>query len=105
MTRQELIGVYNYDNHGYVNSPNLSIAVLCADITNFTSYSQLAVRPCQLPPASAGPYWILYFDEATGLGLVSGGPPTETTPNGQCRTGEGVDGSGLWIFTREQVHD
>ena len=99
-----MVGVYNYDNHGHVNSyPNISIAILCADIQNFTSYSELAVRPCELPPASAGPYWILYYNESQGLGLVSGGPPTEIARDGLCKTGEGEDNSGLWIFTREQV--
>jgi hypothetical protein len=99
---QTLIGVYNYDNHGEVNSESYSAAVLCAEIKNFTTYSELAVYECPFPE-SAGPYWILYFNDTSGLGLVSGGPPTISTPNGQCKTGEGVDGSGLWIFTREQV--
>ena len=46
-------------------------------------------------PTAGGPYdWA----------LVSGGAPTKKFPDG-CRTGTGVNGSGLWAFTREQVAD
>lgn len=47
---------------------------------------------------------ILTFSEFRWA-LVSGGPPTEMTPSGKCRTGSGVNGSGLWIFTRAQKRD
>ena len=35
--------------------------------------------------------------------LVSGGLPKETSENGYCATGDGINNSGLWIFTREKV--
>ena len=34
---------------------------------------------------------------------MSGGPPKNPGANGYCKTGEDVNDSGLWIFTREQV--
>ena len=98
---QVLIGVYNYENDGSVNGP-ATTAPLCADV-NGPVDTQLGVRLCELPPSTDGPYWILYFNETSGLSLVSGGAPDVATPDGYCRTGEGESGSGLWIFTREQV--
>ena len=98
---QVLIGVYNYENDGSVNGP-ATTAPLCADV-NGPVDTQLGVRLCELPPSTDGPYWILYFNESSGLSLVSGGAPDVATPDGYCRTGEGESGSGLWIFTREQV--
>ena len=46
------------------------------------------------------PYWILDFDNVRGLGLVSGGPPTDKTLLG-CEPAQ--DTMGLWIYTRQQV--
>lgn len=65
--------------------------------------SKLAVAPCFLGPKRwvAGDYWIIDYDEEEGYALVSGGQPTIPTANG-CRTGTGINDSGLWIFTREQ---
>jgi hypothetical protein len=36
---------------------------------------------------------------------LAGGAPTHTGTNGTCTTGTGVNGSGLWIFTRKQKRD
>ena len=41
------------------------------------------------PPAVAG-------------ALISGGQPTHEAPGG-CRTGSGINDSGLWIFLRSKV--
>jgi hypothetical protein len=66
---------------------------------------QAEVAPCFLPSSFAGPYWIVAFSVQEGWALVSGGPPTLPGANGTCRTGTGVNGSGLWIFTRQQRRD
>ena len=72
--------------------------------------AKLEVAPCFLPPSlAAGPYWVVAYDETVGYALVSGGQPTvpSTAYPGTCSTGgaETVNGSGLWIFTREQKRD
>ena len=76
---------------------------LCAFQKDPTDPAKLAVAPCWLGPKSwfAGDYWIIAYDEAEGYALVSGGQPTISTPEG-CRTGTGINDSGLWIFTRQQ---
>jgi hypothetical protein len=35
--------------------------------------------------------------------LVSGGLPKNEGQDGYCKTGEGINNSGLWIFTREKM--
>jgi lipocalin len=74
---------------------------LCAKVVN-EARGQLKVGPCFLPPflpGATGAYWVLAFDNAKGYALISGGPPT-VEGEGGCRTGSGVNGAGLWIFTR-----
>jgi len=87
---------------------------LCADY-NKDIPSQLKVAPCFLPKIFAGPYWIVAYQEETdnndGYALVSGGQPRNLVPdestcgeNGTaacCKTGDGVNNSGLWILTRQ----
>ena len=64
-------------------------------------------------PGISGPYWIVATSGDTtapdAWSVISGGPPT-TPSNGACRTGRDgpqtfldVNGSGLWIFTRQPV--
>mmetsp|Transcript_42278 Transcript_42278/g.88331 ORF Transcript_42278/g.88331 Transcript_42278/m.88331 type:complete len:360 (-) Transcript_42278:229-1308(-) len=65
---------------------------------------KLEVAPCFLPSAFAGPYWVVDYDEGAGYALISGGAPT-VQADGGCKTGSGTNGSGLWIFTREQKRD
>lgn len=65
----------------------------------------LQVAPCFLPTGLAGAYWVVAFDVDEAWALVSGGAPTHPGTNGTCRTGTGVNGSGLWIFTRRQQRD
>ena len=78
-------------------------SMLCAKVVD-KSRGQLAVAPCFLPSFLAGPYWVIAYDEAAGYALISGGPPKIATDAG-CTTGTGTNGSGLWIFTREQKRD
>lgn len=76
---------------------------LCAKVVD-KSRGKLEVAPCFLPTALAGPYWVLDYNEAEGYALISGGAPKEAAEGG-CRTGTGTNGSGLWIFTRQQKRD
>lgn len=81
-------------------------AFLCAyQEEEETMASKLMVAPCFLPKELAGPYWVVAYDESQGYALISGGQPT--IPNGAegCRTGEGINNSGLWIFTRSPVRN
>lgn len=85
---------------------------LCADYDE-DKPSRLKVAPCFLPSNFAGPYWIVDYkeDNENGYALISGGSPTFvvegdvscgiTGTEQCCRTGSGINNSGLWIFTRK----
>jgi len=78
---------------------------ICGKVVNATG-GKLAVAPCFIPSELSGPYWVVAFSVEEGWALVSGGPPTlPGLHQGTCKTGTGVNGSGLWIFTRQQVRD
>merc|ERR1719335_1177397 len=80
---------------------------ICARGTNSSDPAKLEVGPCFLPRLkgfTTGPYWVLAYNETQGYALVSGGQPSLKGPGG-CRTGSGVNGAGLWIFTRQQQRD
>jgi lipocalin len=66
---------------------------------------KLEVAPSFLPAFLSGEYWVIDYDESDGYALVSGGPPKLAGENGLCRTGSGVNGAGLWIFTRQQARN
>jgi len=76
---------------------------ICAKIVDAAT-GKLEVAPCFLPSAAAGPYWVIAYSEEEGYALISGGPP-KTASAGGCQMGTGVNGSGLWIFTRKQQKD
>jgi len=76
---------------------------ICAKIVD-AAKGQLKVAPCFLPTFTAGEYWVIAYDEAAEWALISGGPPTVSAPGG-CQNTQGVNGSGLWIFTRKQHRD
>merc|ERR1719231_42033 len=97
------VKVFNYLNVDEVNGKVMSTNI-CGTVEDQAQPAELTVAPCFLPTFLGGPYWILYFDNEAGLGLVSGGQPTIETENG-CRTGTGVNGSGLWIALRTQERD
>eukprot|EP00746_Dinoflagellata_sp_MGD_P080672 gnl/MRDRNA2_/MRDRNA2_32178_c0_seq1.p1 gnl/MRDRNA2_/MRDRNA2_32178_c0~~gnl/MRDRNA2_/MRDRNA2_32178_c0_seq1.p1 ORF type:complete len:218 (-),score=44.77 gnl/MRDRNA2_/MRDRNA2_32178_c0_seq1:400-1053(-) len=78
-------------------------SLLCAKVVD-EQKGQLEVAPCFLPTALSGPYWVIAYSEQEGYALISGGPPTIAAEGG-CRTGTGVNNSGLWIFTRKQQKD
>jgi lipocalin len=79
---------------------------LCAFQTgdSGTDLSKIKVAPCILPKLFAGPYWVIAYDEDEGYALISGGQPTIDTGNG-CKTGDGTNNSGLWIFLRTPSRD
>jgi lipocalin len=107
---------YQIDVQNYAEDKdgNTAGGGLCADY-NDDIPSQLTVAPCFLPKFLSGPYWVVAYDETAGYALISGGQPDEIVPdesgcggttNGTCcRTGTGINSSGLWIFSRSRVRD
>lgn len=114
------IGVYNVARNA---AGEEMVGELCASTstTKGESSGKLQVAPCFLPKWFAGPYWIVDYQEdpVDGYALISGGQPTTIVPSSQddddveaedcgldgtspcCKTGDGVNNSGLWIFTRQ----
>jgi len=76
---------------------------ICAKIYD-KSAGKLGVAPCFLPTEFSGDYWVIDWSDEEGYALISGGAPTHVAAGG-CRTGTGVNGAGLWIFTRQQKRD
>lgn len=103
----------NVFNHAETAGGEISGGNLCADSDEETP-SQLKVAPCFLPQLFAGPYWVVSYREGSddGYALVSGGQPenvvegeTDCGPGGTdacCKTGEGINRSGLWVLTRQR---
>jgi lipocalin len=79
-------------------------AELCAYQIEGQDVGKLAVAPCFLPKFASGDYWVIDYNEDKGYALISGGQPTIKTENG-CKTGDGTNNSGLWIFTRDQARN
>ena len=103
-----VLAVHNFENVGGVNQgiegPQIT---LCARVADPDTRGALSVAPCFLPNFAAGPYWVLAVGTNNAgeytWGVVSGGNPTVQYNDG-CTTKEtGVNGSGLWIFTRAPV--
>jgi lipocalin len=100
------VAVHNYAEG--VDPPHVpydSGKKICAKVVD-QARGKLEVAPCFLPTLLAGEYWVIAYDEAAGYALISGGAPKISTEAG-CRTGgaDKTNGSGLWIFTREQKRD
>jgi len=100
--------VHNYAEdvappHKAHDSANLFGGGICAKIVD-KSTGKLEVAPCFLPTFTSGAYWVIDWSDAEGWALISGGPPTHSAAEG-CRMGSGTNGSGLWIFTRQQKRD
>eukprot|EP00529_Nitzschia_sp_RCC80_P028106 CAMPEP_0113460220 /NCGR_PEP_ID=MMETSP0014_2-20120614/10870_1 /TAXON_ID=2857 /ORGANISM="Nitzschia sp." /LENGTH=264 /DNA_ID=CAMNT_0000351857 /DNA_START=375 /DNA_END=1169 /DNA_ORIENTATION=- /assembly_acc=CAM_ASM_000159 len=107
---------------------NTSGGNLCANF-NDDDPSKLNVAPCFIPQLWSGPYWVVAYNETAGYALISGGQPDEVVPDETgcggssssdssgdgsssppssyscCRTGTGINGSGLWIFSRSRDRD
>lgn len=112
------VAVLNTANEGAVDGPrtNERKTKLRAVVPDETVPSKLAVGPRFVPSAFYGPYWVLAVKPSDApLGeddpekprgydwaVVSGGQPNVPGGNDTCRTSlTGVNGSGLWIFTRD----
>lgn len=109
--------VLNYGNSGGVNegvmgtSPDgCAFSNLCAEQE---SGGRLKVAPCLLglgPTLIGGPYWVLAVAPDYSWAIISGGQPDQVRqeePEVLCTTKEGlpvidINGSGLWLFTRER---
>ena len=108
--RGKVISVYNYANYKKVNgiSTNNS-TVLCARQPNSLSPEKLLVAPCFLPNIFGGNYWILAAGPETynyQWAIIIGGQPNVRITNTTCTTKEeGINGSGLWLFSRKRVLD
>ena len=108
------IHVANYANKGKVNGKvensdkNVPFGGICGDVTS--APAKLSVGPCGLPawvPGARGPYWVVAAGPSPvkyEWALISGGQPTHEAPGG-CRTGMGINDSGLWVFLRSRVRD
>merc|ERR1719282_283730 len=104
LTGPTSVKVFNYANKDKVNG-DVHDANLCATVPNTQVPAKLEVGLCLLPKSLYGPYWVVIAGpDPSGYeyALISGGQPTIDTGNG-CRTGSGVNGSGLWIFSRTPV--
>jgi len=111
------VHVANYANEGGVNGKvydsDKQVGILggiCGDLDDPSEPSKLSVGPCNLPswlPGARGSYWIIAAGPSSShyeYALVSGGQPTHRADGG-CRTGMGINDSGLWIFTRKAMRD
>ncbi len=78
---------------------------ICAAPGDPNDAAKLQVAPCFLPTLFAGPYWVIEYNETEGYALVSGGQPTIPTTGGKCKNGDGVNGSCIFLFTRNQQRD
>ena len=103
-----VIAVYNYANTDSVNGTpqNKGNFTLCARQTNTSDPANILNAPCFLPNYFAGPYWVLAAGPHRSnysWAIVSGGSPDVKYSDGNCSPSiSGVNGSGLWLFTRER---
>merc|ERR1712039_601848 len=105
----EVIEVYNQANQGAVNGPlqNDDEQTLCARLQDESEPGKLSVAPCFLPNLFSGAYWIIAIGR-NGSGqydwaVVIGGEPTEKFHDGCTTTTTGINGAGLWLFSRTPV--
>jgi len=121
------VKVHNYANINHTNGPVddsdvhvKSLGGICGKVQDTDQPAKLAVGPCKLGILSRfvyGPYWVLATGGNDCVGdacatpsgdyewaLISGGQPTHQAPGG-CRTGTGVNKSGLWIFQKSPVRN
>jgi hypothetical protein len=104
----DVLHVYNYGNLNMVNGENENSGnfTLCARQPYVNDTARILNAPCFLPNSFAGPYWVLAagpYSYNYSWAIVSGGEPNVTYGDGNCSTSlKGVNGSGLWLFTREK---
>jgi lipocalin len=111
------IQVNNYGNQDVVNGTNtIDGSCFAQDLcARQLDGGSLQVAPCLFGftfGLVAGPYWIVAVADDYSWSIVSGGKPNEVLEevDGRtfCTTKEGcsfldINGSGLWLFTRDKV--
>lgn len=121
------VKVHNYANINHTNGPVddsdqhvKSLGGICGISKDKSTPAKLEVGPCDLSIISRfafGPYWVVAAGDLSCIGadcnqpegdyewaFVSGGQPTHKTSGG-CIPGTGVNDSGMWIFTKNNVRD
>merc|ERR1712100_696034 len=121
------VKVHNYANINHTNGPVddsdvhvKSLGGICGISKDRTTEAKLEVGPCDLSIISRfafGSYWVVAAGDLSCIGadcaqpegdyewaFVSGGQPTHKTSGG-CIPGTGVNDSGMWIFTKNNVRD
>ena len=108
----KVLSVYNYATFNSSHGPSLNgnnSMILCARQPNSSHPEMLLVAPCFLPNLFGGDYWILAAGpNSTNYewAVVIGGQPSVRVSNTTCTTSlKGFNGSGLWIFSRNQTMD
>jgi len=102
------VQVHNYAQEADGTKHDSKDTICAKENADAKDPAKLDVGPCFLPRISGlstGPYWVLAYSEAEGYALVSGGQPTIVDGTAGCKTGNGVNNAGLWIFTRQQKRD
>ncbi|WZN67216.1 hypothetical protein HKI87_18g87880 [Chloropicon roscoffensis] len=104
------IEVYNTASTGSVDGPPQNGGPpLKAVVPNPSEPSKLAVGLSFLPPATYGPYWVVFAgpdEDNYEYGIVSGGAPKIPGASGAgCIAGteDDTNGSGLWLFTKDAI--
>lgn len=99
-----VIDVSNYGNKGGVNGEvtgGTAMPNICGRVTDVPG--KLEVAPCFLPNIAAGPYWVLGVGVTDGKydwAVIIGGQPTAFADGGCTTKATGINGSGLWLFSR-----
>lgn len=102
-----VIDVYNYAhrNGQNVDVPNGPGGGLCARALDDNDAARLLVAPCFLPNFAGGDYWVLGAGPSPDRydwALISGGQPSVELDDGCTTPPDGINGSGLWLFSRLQ---
>mgnify|MGYP005993183471 CR=1 FL=1 len=106
----KVISVYNYANKDKVNGLNPNNAtILCAREINNLESEKLIVAPCILPNLLGGDYWVVSAGPKPNnyeWAIVSGGQPKVRVDDKTCTTKQtGINGAGLWLFSRKKNMD
>ena len=104
----QVLSVYNYANLNGVNGYKLNTKnfTLCARVKDANETSKLLVAPCFLPNIFGGDYWILNVGPTNDnyeYAIVSGGPLNVRYNSGCSTSNTSMNGSGLWLFTRNKT--
>ena len=109
------IAVFNYARRDSVQGKVQSVQ-LKAHVPDLDEPAKILVGPRFLPTFLMGPYWVVAIgkypnsnnstfstDRKYDWVVVSGGAPKILGKDGKCKVGDGKDGNGLWILTRDPL--